>query len=144
MCKSDIDLVRGVHRVERPARAYQNSSRAPRGRCLDPHVHVFPLDEHHGQGRYHAVRLNFALLPRASSKKVEKEASTPTPERNWTSTEIETKKRTCSQESTCQCRDTIHSVCAFGVKFYRQIVGIRMGINCAPLVADYFVMKENS
>ena len=26
----------------------------------------------------------------------------------------------------------------FGIKFYRQIVGIPMGTNCAPLVADLF------
>ena len=32
----------------------------------------------------------------------------------------------------------------FGNKLYRQIVGIPMGTNCAPLVADlfYFAMKE--
>ena len=32
----------------------------------------------------------------------------------------------------------------FGTKLYRQIVGIPMGTNCAPLVADYsyFAMKE--
>ena len=52
MCKPDIDLVLDVHPVERPARAYRNTSRAPRGRCLDPHVQVFLLDEHLGQGRY--------------------------------------------------------------------------------------------
>ena len=52
VCKPDIDLVLDVHPVERPARAYQNTSRAPRGRCLDPHVQVFLLDEHLGQGRY--------------------------------------------------------------------------------------------
>ena len=27
----------------------------------------------------------------------------------------------------------------FGTKLYRQIVGIQMGTNCAPLVADLFV-----
>ena len=27
----------------------------------------------------------------------------------------------------------------FGSKFYRQIVGIPMGTNCAPLVADFFL-----
>ena len=52
VCKPDIDLVLDVQPVERPARAYQNTSRAPRGRCLDPHVQVFLLDEHLGQGRY--------------------------------------------------------------------------------------------
>ena len=52
MCKSDIDLVLDVHPVEKPARAYRNTSRAPRGQCLDPHVQVFRLDEHLGQGRY--------------------------------------------------------------------------------------------
>ena len=26
----------------------------------------------------------------------------------------------------------------FGTKLYRQIVGIPMGTNCAPLVADFF------
>ena len=52
VCKPDIDLVLVVHPVERPARAYRNTSRAPRGRCLDPHVQVFLLDEHLGQGRY--------------------------------------------------------------------------------------------
>ena len=52
VCKPDIDLVLDVHPVERPARAYRNTSRAPRGRCLDPHVQVFLLDEHLGQGRY--------------------------------------------------------------------------------------------
>ena len=32
----------------------------------------------------------------------------------------------------------------FGSKLYRQIVGITMGTNCAPLVADFFcfVMRE--
>ena len=52
VCKPDIDLVLDVHPVERPARAYRNTSRAPRGRCLDPHVQVFLLDEHLGRGRY--------------------------------------------------------------------------------------------
>ena len=52
MCKPDIDLVLDVHPVERPARAYRNTSRAPRGRRIDPHVQVFLLDEHLGQGRY--------------------------------------------------------------------------------------------
>ena len=52
VCKPDIDLVLDGHPVERPARAYRNTSRAPRGRCLDPHVQVFLLDEHLGQGRY--------------------------------------------------------------------------------------------
>ena len=52
VCKPDIDLVLDVHPVERPARAYRNTSRAPRGRCIDPHVQVFLLDEHLGQGRY--------------------------------------------------------------------------------------------
>ena len=52
VCKPDIDLVLDVHPVERPARAYRNTSRAPRGRCLDPHVQVFLLGEHLGQGRY--------------------------------------------------------------------------------------------
>ena len=28
----------------------------------------------------------------------------------------------------------------FGSKFYRQIVGIPMGTNCAPLVADLFLL----
>ena len=34
----------------------------------------------------------------------------------------------------------------FGTKLYRQIVGIPMGTNCAPLVADLFysTMKEIS
>ena len=34
----------------------------------------------------------------------------------------------------------------FGSKFYRQIVGIPMGTNCAPLVADLFLffMRETS
>ena len=27
----------------------------------------------------------------------------------------------------------------FGTKLYRQVVGIPMGINCAPLVADIFL-----
>ena len=31
----------------------------------------------------------------------------------------------------------------FGTKLYRQIVGIPMGTNCAPLVADFYsAMKE--
>ena len=51
VCKPDIDLVLDVHPVERPARAYRNTSRAPRGRCLDPHVGLL-LDEHLGQGQY--------------------------------------------------------------------------------------------
>ena len=45
VCKPDIDLVLDVHPVERSAYAYRNTSRAPRGRCLDPHVQVFLLDE---------------------------------------------------------------------------------------------------
>ena len=45
VCKPDIDLVLDIHPVERPARAYRNTSRAP-------HVQVFLLDEHLGQGRY--------------------------------------------------------------------------------------------
>ena len=34
----------------------------------------------------------------------------------------------------------------FGSKLYRQIVGIPMGTNCAPLVADFFcsIMRETS
>ena len=34
----------------------------------------------------------------------------------------------------------------FGTKLYRHIVGIPMGTNCAPLVADlfYFAVKEIS
>ena len=28
----------------------------------------------------------------------------------------------------------------FGSKLYRQIVGVPMGINCAPLVADLFLV----
>ena len=48
VCKPDIDLVLDVHLVERPARAYRNTSRAPRGRCIDPHVQVFLLDESAG------------------------------------------------------------------------------------------------
>ena len=28
----------------------------------------------------------------------------------------------------------------FGTKLYRQIVGIPMGTNCAPLVADCFIL----
>ena len=34
----------------------------------------------------------------------------------------------------------------FGTKFYRQIVGIPMGINCAPLIANlfYFAREEIS
>ena len=32
----------------------------------------------------------------------------------------------------------------FGTKFYRQIVGIPMGTNCAPLVADLFLFKSTS
>ena len=52
VCKPDIDLVLDVHPVERPARAYRNTSRAPRGRRIDPHVQVFLLDVHLGQGRY--------------------------------------------------------------------------------------------
>ena len=27
----------------------------------------------------------------------------------------------------------------FGTKLYRQVVGIPMGTNCAPLVADFFL-----
>ena len=29
----------------------------------------------------------------------------------------------------------------FGLKLYRQIVGIRKGTNCAPLVADLFLFR---
>ena len=35
----------------------------------------------------------------------------------------------------------------FGTKLYRQTIGIPMGTNCAPLVADlflFFVMREKS
>ena len=35
--------------MERPARADRDTER---GRRLDPHVQVFPLDEHRGQDRY--------------------------------------------------------------------------------------------
>ena len=28
----------------------------------------------------------------------------------------------------------------FGLKMYRQIVGVPMGTNCAPLVADFIVL----
>ena len=40
--------------------------------------------------------------------------------------------------------DTIYI--RFGSKLYRQIIGIPMGTNCAPLVADlfHFVMGETS
>ena len=61
VCKPDIDLVLVVHPVERPARAYRNTSRAPRGRCLDPHVQVFLLDEHLGRGRY-PIHLNNSIF----------------------------------------------------------------------------------
>ena len=61
VCKPDIDLVLDVHPVERPARAYRNTFRAPRGRCLDPHVQVFLLDEHLGQGRYPILPASFLL-----------------------------------------------------------------------------------
>ena len=30
----------------------------------------------------------------------------------------------------------------FGTKLYRQIVGIPMGTNCAPLVADFFIFCD--
>ena len=30
----------------------------------------------------------------------------------------------------------------FGTKLCKQTIGIPMGTNCAPLVADVFVMKE--
>ena len=47
--------------------------------------------------------------------------------------------------------DTLHYLLdnifiRFGSKLYRQIVGIPMGTNCAPLVADlfYFLMRETS
>ena len=33
----------------------------------------------------------------------------------------------------------IHFIIRFGSKLYRQIVGIPMGTNCAPLVADLFL-----
>ena len=32
----------------------------------------------------------------------------------------------------------------FGTKLFRQIVGIPMGTNCAPLVADLFLFHETS
>ena len=32
-----------------------------------------------------------------------------------------------------------YSYIRFGTKLYRQIVGIQMGTNCAPLVADLFL-----
>ena len=31
----------------------------------------------------------------------------------------------------------------FGLKLYRQIVGIPMGTNCAPLVADFFCNERD-
>ena len=31
-------------------------------------------------------------------------------------------------------------VIIFGSKLYRQIIGIQMGTNCAPLVADLFLL----
>ena len=34
---------------------------------------------------------------------------------------------------------TIRIIIRFGSKLYRQIVGIPMGTNCAPLVADLFL-----
>ena len=41
-------------------------------------------------------------------------------------------------------RDALHYLLGnkfikFGSKLYRQIVGIQMGTNCAPLVADFFL-----
>ena len=54
----DIDLLRGVHPVERPARADRDTDRAERGRYFDTHEQVFPLDEHRGQGRYSAYTPN--------------------------------------------------------------------------------------
>ena len=64
VCKPDIDLVLDVHPVERPARAdrYTDRARAPRGRCIDPHVQVFLLDEHLGQGRYPIHKCNLNLV----------------------------------------------------------------------------------
>ena len=42
---------------------------------------------------------------------------------------------------SCQnvCEALIYLYIRFGTKLYRQIVGILMGINCAPLVADLFL-----
>ena len=34
---------------------------------------------------------------------------------------------------------TIYVFIIFGLKLYRQIVGISMGTNCAPFVADLFL-----
>ena len=31
----------------------------------------------------------------------------------------------------------------FGTKLYRQLVGIPMGINCAPLIADLFCYERH-
>ena len=38
-------------------RGRKTTTHGPRGRCLDSHVQVFPLDEHLGQGRYPILTL---------------------------------------------------------------------------------------
>ena len=45
-------------------------------------------------------------------------------------------KRVC--EALIYLLDNIYI--RFGTKLYKQIVGIPMGINCAPLVADLFLV----
>ena len=45
-------------------------------------------------------------------------------------------RRYCKLEALIYLLDNIYI--RFGTKLYRQIVGIPMGTNCAPLVADFF------
>ena len=46
----------------------------------------------------------------------------------------------------CEALTYLSDNIKFGSKLYRQIVGIPMGTNCAPLVVDLFfsVMRETS
>ena len=46
---------------------------------------------------------------------------------------------TLSLNTTNQPTLWIIFILTFGTKLYRQIVGIPMGTNCAPLVADLFL-----
>ena len=39
----------------------------------------------------------------------------------------------------CTCKPRFGRLIRFRTKLYRQVVGIPMGTNCAPLVADLFL-----
>ena len=47
--------------------------------------------------------------------------------------------RQCSIEASACQKMCDNIFIRFGSKLYRQIVGIPMGTNCAPLLADFFL-----